>query len=174
LKLGKLIPDSQVQRLALEVANGRESSSAWKEGDRMWIRQLSALVVVIGLIAGHSTARAENYDVSALRYRNDGGYYACIGLRWIDKSGNLHKYNTGICTSNGDVFEIYPDKGGAEEGNEVWLIINIKSGDTESCRKTNTKFFYKDGAKGARFETSGTTLHNNRCRIICRQCKTSR
>jgi hypothetical protein len=52
------------------------------------------------------------------------------------------------------------------DGAEVWLSFQIVAGEKESCRKDNTKFFYKAGSQMVQFFLSeGTTLNDNRCKL---------
>lgn len=52
-------------------------------------------------------------------------------------------------------------------GQEVWLAIGIEMGDDVSCRKDTHKLYYKPGVgKTAHFKTGGTTLNNNRCKVV--------
>lgn len=129
-----------------------------------------------------SGAAAEEFEIKKLVYANKGGYGACIYLNWINEDGEKKKLGPTLldgdqCPPTGQSRTINLNKITTSEkrelpkdGDEVWLMINIDAGEKKSCRKDNTRFIYRADGKTAKFKSSGTTLQNNRCRIVCKSC----
>ncbi len=137
------------------------------------------LVVTMILLVPASVALAD--QVSLLQWKNNGSYRAHVKIKVKDQdTGNVKTYGAK-CTKeigssffdgeknwyNGgqkaycelDVYDDWPN-----EGDEVWLVIEIQGGDTKSCRKSS-RLYYKYGIKkGAKFSSGGTSLNNNRCK----------
>jgi len=130
-----------------------------------------ACIFCLAVITMAFASEPENvYNIDKLHYSNLGAYTACVGLRWKDQEGKKHIQSLK-CVDNvgGQQYRVpvnINDVTNVAEGDEVWLIIKIKAGDNESCRKDNTKFYFKKNVgKTAYFFTKGETLTNNRCRF---------
>jgi hypothetical protein len=138
-------------------------------------------------------ADVTSYNAYKMVYKNKGGYVACVQVRWKTTAGEVAKLwwnaNKGTYDSAGlakencvrlnqettvDLSKVSDlkdvDSKTLDEGNEVWLTIYIAAGDTKSCRKDSTKYFYNaSGNAKPKFTTSGTTLNNNHCELVSKE-----
>lgn len=146
------------------------------------------------LLVSYIPAEAAEYRARRLTYANDGAYSACVSLRWKDSDGKkrtmfwdaktsswmtlgrntpcLMKPNNSTSVTLNTLAEQLaknPDGKQLEEGNEVWLRIEIEAGETKSCRKDKTRFYYYADGVTPRFKTAGTTYNNNRCKIVSKK-----
>jgi hypothetical protein len=139
----------------------------------------SAAIAAALALGATGSAVAEDYNTKRLKYENKGGYSACTELHWKDSQGNKHKLTAADLdgdqcppTQQSRTINLNDLTGTKKPsvGDEVWLVIKIDAGDTETCRKDNARFYYDSSGGTATFKTKGTTLQNNRCRIVCKSC----
>ncbi len=155
------------------------------------MKKLTTLISLgLLLVSASGTALAETkYKVDMMRYENKGAYSVDpLQLRFLyeksdgskvkctisyERESDIFNNETipyNLATGGNNLWEPAVSNPSAcperpQEGNEVWMIVNIYRGDKESCRKDNTKFYYyKDGGT-VKYVTKGTSLNNNRCRI---------
>lgn len=137
-------------------------------------------------VLGFGTAVAadvEEYRVSQLEWTNHGVYNAVVSVRWKDReTGEQHSSVYG-CRKKGNSFpagsqefatgqraqcmlQRIADNGTTlTPGDEVWLHINILSGDNKSCRKDEKRIYFDpESTQRASYSSGGTTLNNNRCK----------
>lgn len=133
---------------------------------------------------------AGSLDADALKYTNRGAYQVSgVFLKWKSNANEIGKGKNELKlkrTHNGVSFSSYGsvlDNGNGinvdlnklvnnndienlpQDGDEIWLVVNIRSGDTSSCRKKNMKIIFRENIdKKYGFQTAGTTLNNNRCK----------
>ena len=152
------------------------------------IRSL-ALACAIALSAAVSAPPASAENVKTMTYRNEGGYQArfyvrwttpngvtCAGYKSLDYTSSTAKtvsFNLGgffqklnqlsqneackkYTTWTGDIW--------IKEGSRVWGVVEIKYGQTKSCKKTKEVYFFDKQTSGhIKYKTQGTTKNNNRC-----------
>jgi hypothetical protein len=113
-----------------------------------------------------ATALAEDIQVAQLQYKNCGAYLVKnTYVHW--KAGDQkdqQRFTRSLafkefgCYDLGDI--------GVPEGAEVWMSFDIAGGDTESCRKDNTRFIYASASTARQgYLSRGETLTNNRCQL---------
>ncbi len=134
---------------------------------------LAGLVVfVIGPCFAYEQVIAEIDQVS---YSNDGAYQAAVVITWENrKSGEIYSARYPVVARTNS------------HGKDGWLVsgkkqtvkldelsgpgrsdFTIAQGDTEDCQKKRYKFIYKSAANArAKYITRGTSLNDNRCRLI--------
>ena len=146
--------------------------SARSSGHR--IQCAAALVLGLTVFQTGAAAAADNYDVSRIGYYNGGVYTACMQVRWRRPSGKEFRTtpNEGHCANAGKT-KFWQLKNVTTEtnvkiqqGDEVWAKIQIQMGDSKNCRKSEKKFFYQETGGTVTYRTAGTTLNDNRCRVL--------
>ncbi|MCF6263483.1 MAG: hypothetical protein L3J24_07865 [Xanthomonadales bacterium] len=124
-------------------------------------------------------------EIDQVSYSNDGAYQAAVVITWENrKSGEIYsaRYPVVAITNSHDkdgwlvsgkkqtvkLDQLSgPGRSDLHEGDEVWAVITIAQGDAEDCQKERYKFIYKSGANArAKYITRGTSLNDNRCRLI--------
>lgn len=135
----------------------------------------SILVLATAIAAGAATAAQVQetqgvHYVSRLKYENKGTYRASPLLKWKSASdGQTHTYDPRREIGDGSsyVFDLAKLKNRKPDlGDEVWLVIKITFGETESCHKSHARFYYATDGGTAVFKTAGKTLNSNLCTIV--------
>ena len=146
------------------------------------------ILPLLAALAFAGPAHAEDYAVSAIKYKNKGAYKAYFNIRVKYSNGNVieceGKNTTGQGIQSGksitiqldnsdhsldsDIYDVCTPK----VGNEVWGMVYIDRGlgyspasNRESCKKDKTKFYYHPDGGTLVVHTEGTTENGNRCRI---------
>ncbi len=151
---------------------------------KTWVmNSISVLMMGIVLVLTSGFAQAGNYNVKKMRYENLGGYVALAIAVWdedqqdgtvkrcklknkysIDK-GRSVTINLGTPGDNWNKQQGGEDcKSGPSAGSEVWMEINIQTGDRLNCRKSGTTYVYSSSGGTVKYVTKGTTGNRNRCR----------
>ena len=135
----------------------------------MRIRKLVWLALLAGVVGmGSAAADKTCYEVSTMRYTNNGGYTVKkFYVMFKDAKGQKNE-DIGLAfeTYTGDTRSVdLNEVEGLKSGNEVWGKVNIEGGDREGCRKDGNKFYYAKSGGTVNYKTSGTTLNNNRCQL---------
>lgn len=166
------------------VANRLRSKNAAPIGGS-WKLQFVLFAAMVLTLVTSTASRADEYDVKIFKYDNNGAYTACTQLNWLEEAsdGSGEKTKRSIrsdnlpgstCAKAGETVTINMDNikqaKRPSEDDEVWLSINIKLGNTKSCRKEGTTFIYSSDGGTAKVRTAGTTQNNNLCKISCRDC----
>ncbi|MEM9840998.1 MAG: hypothetical protein AAF767_00050 [Pseudomonadota bacterium] len=152
------------------------------------MRSLILCLSFIFAVAG--PAHAEKWAVKAIKYKNNGAYYAyfdiyslyngakiqCQGKNTKGKGIKSGKSVTiQLDNSDGSLIDSdeYGDTCFPEPSNEVWGMVYIDRGsgytgvaNKESCRKDGAKFYYHPHGGTLVVQTKGTTENNNRCTIV--------
>lgn len=146
----------------------------------------AVLFSLLGALALTGPAYADDWAVSAIKYKNKGAYKAFFDIWYeiaeedvVDGCAGKNTRKGGI--SNGNDITIQLDNSdnsmigghcGPRIGDEVWGVVQIDRGfgyseamNTQSCRKDGAKFYYHPDGGTVVVQTKGTTENNNRCRI---------
>ncbi len=143
--------------------------------------------VLMALAVGPAQATTTKYKVDTVRYENKGVYLAMpkvvfehtkddgstvncsIVFKAAIANGELASYN--LEKSPVDQGNWQPSEGNPSscsktpvEGSEVWMRVNIRSGDNVHCRKDGAKYFYYPDGGTVKYVTKGTTHNNNHCK----------
>ena len=122
------------------------------------------------LIAAPVWAEKSPTNVQYIALENGPGYIITnVILKWKDGSKVRQKtFVDNIIPKKAFCVDLSKVNSGSynaiPEGAEVWIVVDIDSGETKSCRK-DTKKFYKANGQVLRFKIGGTTFNNNRCRF---------
>ena len=137
-----------------------------------------ALVAVGIAFAAQAEEIMGDHYVDKLKYSNHGSYNSAVELHYknpgsdhsssIDCASLKGEHNACLMSQNQntiiDIGRSIEDDKKVAEGAQVWLIVYIGSGPTQSCHKENAKFYYQSGSNTtAKFSTAGTTQNRNRC-----------
>jgi hypothetical protein len=135
---------------------------------------------------GQKTDDRPEIGVSHLRYNNDGGYVTRVRMKWVDGDGKVKEtgfsYNdcrripSNYKRSEQNLVELgesticavdFEGDGGPDTGEEVWLMLHIRGGETKSCRldQYKLKVAHQVVNRTAKFSSRGTTTLGNRCRF---------
>ncbi len=154
---------------------------------------LAVPAALLGLAAaGAAPMLAVDYEVSELVYANNGAYKARFYVRYDLDNRHCHmKMQDQTFTDNAPINMIsnkvtvdltkadeflasgknhtadskgYCEGKAIPEGTEVWGVVKIVSGDTESCKK-DFNLLYAPNGGWIKYKTKGTTLNNNRCQV---------
>jgi hypothetical protein len=150
---------------------------------RMCLPAILFVLLVFNSSASLADQGTTKLSVNKMTYTNQGGYMACPQVQWIDSNNRKqtweasHSGSAEICTTKGEAKTVNLKNAvnngvRPEDGQEVWLRINIDNGNKVSCRKDGKKFYYLSSSNDPeniavvpRFKTEGTTTKNNRCKI---------
>lgn len=122
------------------------------------------------LIAAPASADKSTTNVQYIALKNAPGYIITnVILKWTDGSEVRQKtFVDNILPKEAFCVDLSKVNSGSKNaipvGAEVWLVVDIDSGETKSCRK-DTKKFYKGNGQVLRYKIGGTTFNNNRCRF---------
>jgi hypothetical protein len=120
------------------------------------------------------------HPVRVLSYKNDGVYASRATVRGqrnganceADPWGNKPIFNGQTRTANLDNSKSWKRvQGGTTcnlpilEGEDIWLRVEIDTGDTKVCDKKDRRMVYDSSGGTVEYETGGTTTVNNQCRI---------
>ena len=146
-------------------------------------RTLIALAMASTFLTAFSgVGLATDWNVDTLRYQNRGSYSVALYVVWpLDKDTKCRlvrneaigpaesaDYNIGGTNSRWKINDEDIDsscKNGPKEGDEVWMRFEIVAGDKQTCLKDENRFYYKTGGGTIKYDSIGTTLNRNRCRI---------
>ncbi|MEL6856929.1 MAG: hypothetical protein AAFO74_01000 [Pseudomonadota bacterium] len=146
----------------------------------------AVLFSLLGALALTGPACADDWAVSAIKYKNKGAYDAFFGFYYkfatngavvgcdgknTRKSGLSSGDDITLQLDNSDNSLVDPECL-PRIGDEVWGMVYIDRGfgfsqamNTQSCRKDGAKFYYHPDGGTVVVQTKGTTENNNRCRI---------
>lgn len=146
----------------------------------------AVLFSLLGALALTGPAYADDWAVSAIKYKNKGAYKSFFSISYKVASNGVVTGCAGKNTmkgglSNGDDITLQLDNSdnsmfgghcGPNIGDEVWGMVFIDIGfgyaeamKTRSCRKDGAKFYYHPDGGTMVVQSKGTTTSNNRCRI---------
>jgi hypothetical protein len=129
-------------------------------------------LAVFALLAGPALAHDVNIDY--VKYTNKGAYTAWLTIVWINSDGTKDARTVGperLAANESHSVDL--DRLGEgvlgttlDDGEELWLSVQINAGEKKKCRKDSHRFLFKeDSDQQVSYQTGGTTTLNNGCQI---------